>query len=467
MPVYAFVSEISASPTILLDLDNQSPFSVVEGTKTSPPTRRVNSFGSAARDGDTISAKSYNDRTLTIELWPVENTTAEEQTEGLQKIARLLDSEQWLMWQHDGMISPLFFRVKYGDFEVNDEYMTEDDPTRFVTLVLVAEPSAYGLPVTGTATIANDPTVAAASNPMSYVFPDIQGDVATPVAMTLGGPAEISAFALAVTSSDVERRPVYVAAPTSRFASAPMVVTANSTARADAIGGQSDLWQTNGAASSASSADYTVTLPVGDYRVYARCFVNYPTGYIKMGITNLAGDSPSLNVTVGADASLWQWVDLGVTRLPVSAKYDDDLPSLVNRSSGTGLLRLELQNTEVANKAIYVDGLLFVPCGLDDSDSTTLLTGAVEGINTSTAGSYQIDAFGQQVFYGNSTNFKAGGCAGGFPQVLPGKTNTLSLVRAIETGVGGSYKANDNKTSVWSVSWMYYPHYLYTRPATT
>ena len=44
VPIYAFVDAPTDSPTVILNLDDQTPLTVVEGAKTSPPQRRVTSF---------------------------------------------------------------------------------------------------------------------------------------------------------------------------------------------------------------------------------------------------------------------------------------------------------------------------------------------------------------------------------------------------------------------------------------
>lgn len=439
MPIYRFVDAIDASPTTLLDLDDQSPLTVTSAS-TSPPRRRVSSFGSSARDGDVLSQKSYADRTLTILLKFKYGATAEEQSETIQKIGRLLDDGAWLWWQHDGKIEPVFYRTKYGDIDV-DDVILDETPQRRVTLTITAEPFAYGLPETGTVTINNDPTHV--TNPMSCVFPAVKGDVATPLALELP-PLDKSMYS--VTTSD-DYTGLIFGQPTAAGTPAGWTRT-DGLADSDAVGGTTFRGvKASGSLGQAVAVDLLLT-PPGDWRLLVRArstvvgATMFSTGYV----------SPATPTPI-ADGVGYVWHDLGVNRFPQqSIAQSQELPGLVTPGPTTTdlLLILEIAGT---SGEIRIDCVLLVPAGLDDAEVSTLLMTSGAAIQ----GATEIDSLNEICFGYYLSHSRLIPCAGGFPRVLPGSENHLTILPRI-------YPDPDDLGAALTVDWMYYPRYLYDRP---
>lgn len=453
MPTYAFVNAVSASPAVLFDLDNQAPFSVVVGTQTPPPQKRYSQSGSTARDGDNIAQSSYNDRVLTIALRVELGTTAEQQVEGIQKLARLLDAEQWLMWQHDTMIEPVFFRTRRGDIDIDDNMMVSN-PKRVITLTIPAEPFAYGLPVTGTATIANDPT--AATNPMSVALPAIQGDVATPLSLQ----AQMNSDALWWSVYNTAAGPSALVAPRNgnrqnSGASASGWTVTIAAADSAAIGGTA----TTLVKASGTSASPFVTMRVpnveaGDFRLFARVKSSVG-GSLTYG---------SVTKTLYGDSQYW-WVDFGVIR-PQGSFPASNPPTLGTQANQT--CDFLFTGALATTGTIALDHVLLIPAGVDGDVSTKMLMTAT---TQPSSGTTYINPLAQTAWIkqagGTGTTLAV---AGGFPVVVPGQPNRLTLVArsmpSVAFDVGNAFQYDD-KTLTTVLSWQYYPQYLYIRPATT
>ena len=184
---YQFVDSISATPTVLLDLDNLTPFHVAEGSSVSPPRLRRTASPSLMGDGSIESGSYYEDRVITLVLVP-QLVAAETQATAIQTLARILDQREgaWLKWQSEGMSEPLFYRTRRADFEVVD-LVLDAQPDRTLNLEIIAQPFGHGLPETGSFTVTNDPTTG--TNKMMYSFGTIKGDVLTPLHLSFPTPA--------------------------------------------------------------------------------------------------------------------------------------------------------------------------------------------------------------------------------------------------------------------------------------
>lgn len=464
MSVYAFVDSIDASPTVLLDLDDQAPLSVIEGVKTAPPTRRVSSYGSSARDGDVLAQDSYNDRTITIPLSFKQLSSAEDQVATIQALGRLLDGPQWLMWQHEGMTVPVFYRTRYGDTDIDDSIM-DAKPQRDVTLTIVAEPFAYGLPESGTATIANDPT--AATNPMSYVFPAVKGDVATPLVLSIPASAGSS-------------QPVFVSTATPSAIGAPFYADTASTGLSPGQTGWtlSDVtdsaWiggsKRRGVKTTGSNVQdvidsQLIAVPVGDYRVFARGHATVDTSVIF----NYPDENPPIPTgLIPGGGPTATWFDFGIARLPTDAPQTAD-PFGLAPSDFTTSVSASFDMVASAG-TVDLDGLLFIPVGLDAAGCSKFIR---TYIFSSGAATLTIDGVNEAARLVSTSGPPFQTLAGtapavdgaGFPEVVPGYSNQLALIRNTYTPFGGG--GNDSKTATTVVTWKYYPRYLYVRPATT
>lgn len=454
--VLQFVDSISASPTVLLDLNNQAPIYLAEDGWSAPPPRLDRTASSStSRDGTSVAQSAYADRELVITVG-LDTATPDQAAEAIQAIARLLNSEgQWLKYQT--AIEPVFFRTKRAEIDALAEFNGQRDGFREVTLRIPAEPFAYGLPVTGTTTINNDPT--AATNPMSYVFPAIQGDVATPVSMSLVSEAShASLFAnlmLSMSSgSNVPTTPAFVQTVSVTGASAGWTYTGGF-ADVDGIGGTVSRYVK---ASGTLTAGPTLQLPSsqGDYRILARLKASADgTAQLVMpdGVTK-----STRTLEVDAD---YHWYDFGVFRLPDF--YSTTAIPVVDQPSTSGTTAVSIYlNLTGATGDVRVDGVLAVPAGLDDDAASSLLLGAGGGSAASGWTTFVDSLSSRLLIYKSGLRTQSVAVAGGFPSLLPGTRNVMTLVRALPFSVG-----SDPLTAGGVMNYLYYPRYLYIRPATT
>ena len=446
VPIYAFVSAPVDSPTVILNLDDQTPLTVVEGAKTSPPQRRVSSFGSSARDGDVLAQKAYQDRQITIPLRFELGSTAEQQSETLQALGRILDGESWLQWQHDGKIEPVFYRVKFGDIDIDDS-IADETPDRDVTLNLVAEPFGYGLPVSGSAVIDNDPT--SGTNKMSYLFPDIQGDVATPLWLHFAQNASTWAVLASTTCVPVgstEGKPIFATGWASGTVAADATAISGNRTRGTGGSTPSNL---------AFVANAVPAVPRGDYRLLLRCRASVAgtSVYAQTAIPAGAVVDGPVRIVPGTS---WGWVDCGVFRLPA---YAPRKAELIDQTSVINTY-LEFDVTLPSPGTFDMDGYVLIPAGLDSALDTR--TALANGNVSAGADDLYLDGVSEQSYVLDVANALAApaSLAGGFPRVMPNADCHLNFVRYI--GAAGDDKAWDT-----AVDWTYYPLYLYDRPASS
>ena len=465
MPTYAFVDAPTASPTVLFDLNGKAPFGVAEGTKTSPPSRRVSSFGSSAQNGDVIAQEAYNDRVLSIRLRFEPGKTPEQHADGIQKLARLLDGPQWLKWQSDGKVEPVFYRTKYGEIDIDDDMLTTTKVRRDLSVNITAEPFGYGLPVTGTATIANDPTTG--TNKMSYVMPTVQGDVAAPLwfewKATTGTSNHHTRAVIAASAGDITPSTLtYLIFNTTSGAAASGWSHADAADATMLNGTRRRLTKSSGTALTTVASAATVSFVPGDYRVLVRCLA--PAGAtLQLGNS---GGTAILSYTVPATSpGELAWYDMGVARMPIGQPLTDSslglVPTLASQfsfqaglSTGTGV--------------IDADAVLFIPAGLDKGVAASLVKAAppyaLSGVDYyCTLDSINGLAYSRADFGTGYQNTGAISLAGGFPTVTPGVKNVIHLVPYL---FGGALDAEpDSKSKTAAISWKYYPQYLYDRPA--
>jgi hypothetical protein len=170
-----FVDSIAASPTVRLDVNDAVSW-FCTSFKAPPPRLRRSVSANAMRDGDHVSSASYENRTLELELTLVNATTEDAAATEMQKLWRQLDrADNFLRYQPEGMTKPVFFRLFRSDANDLEELWTVPI-ARKITIDLLAEPFALGLPETlGPYTVNNDP--AAASNPCYFDVTGVIGDV--------------------------------------------------------------------------------------------------------------------------------------------------------------------------------------------------------------------------------------------------------------------------------------------------
>lgn len=479
---YQFVDAISGSPTVLLDLDNEAPFGVLEGSSVSPPTMRRTTATSIRSDGDIEVASSYDSRTVRLSLSIVEGTGAEAQASAIQTLARILDRHDgaWLKWHSESMVKPLFFRTHRASFDTIDEVL-DATPRRVLSIELSADPFGYGLPESGTVTITNDPT--SGTNKMLAALPTIKGDVPAPLNLTFpipDGVHKTHVASLIDYGNGALTAPYYKSlASGTVIASPPTGWTVVDAADATMVGGNRRRFtKSSGTAlcrPTTAAVQQWASLPAGDYRVMIRTsaapagtellFFNRPpsTGS-ELIYSEAVGKAVVTQTTTGKD-----WFDLGVVAMPGGAPLTDVAFGNPG-ATGPALWNVAVYSS-VASMTIDLDAIVLVPAG---RPNTITRHGSVTF--PSTYGTRVVTWDGQNYFRianGISTHtagvtsvVAASEVTGGNPMVGPGATNFLHFFETTADPAAAS-RVSDDKSLTTVVSYSYNPRYAYSRPDTT
>lgn len=457
-----FVDSISATAGVRLSL-TAAPWSVLfNGTSVPPPPMRRATASTLLVDGSLIPATAYDNRVLTLHL-QLDSTSPTAAATQLQLLSRELDRQaNFLWWQPDPSIPPVFFRT----------YRSPDyDPTNVdhginlydLTVQIVAEPFSYGLRVDLSPTTINaDPT--AGSNGRFMDITSVQGDVETPLKISIPG------------TSLVGRQSLFAMRRRGTPSAAPFVI------QAEALTLGTDATLTAGGASYSGSGNNAVAIsfgttglvnrisalaiPVsasvdlrGTYRVFLRAIVPTP-GAISFTFKLQHGAAGVLNsaVTASSVAGPQQYmVDLGLVQMP------EGLDPVYDGFSGTAIpvapigLSLLVQRI-TGSQGINLDYLIFVPaddklCIISWGDAGT--TNILDGI--SRAG-YALNASGQI-----SDTFLTS-YVGDLPMVSPGMTNRLVYIRDVNTVNTSLGTSSDPVTGSDVLTCSYWPRYLSVRP---
>lgn len=467
---YQFVDAISATPNVLLDLDNRNPFTVVEGTSTSPPTLERSTMKSQA-DGSVETGTSYNNREIVLELG-MELVAAETQATAIQTLARILDRRQgaWLKWQSEGMTKPLFFRTKRANFQVIDNVL-DAKPDRALTIPLEAEPFGYGLAVSSNAVITNSPV--AGTNKMAFKFPAIQGDVATPLRLSFTDPID-AVHRIVFGSCSFLDGTVGPGTPYWRALNA------------DTIGANElGVWTLADAADTAFISDVKRTmtrvansggddkrsphsaqmvtwtaLPPGDYRGFIR-----GRGTAHVDFQNASGKKAIANEIIGTTAVV-TWDSLSDVPIAMPGGVPpSDLKFGLNNAIANPPFRLDVFWDELDDEdnggTIDLDGLLMIPVDLPNAVCRFGFVSFPTGYTSKTV---VVDGINGDRRYATATKdavtqFVApDDLGGGTPVVVPGADNTLFFLATVNPGLATA--AADSETSTITVNYTYHPRYL-------
>jgi len=173
--VLRFVSTITASPTVRLNLNDKTIWALLAESSFPPPPLKRSVTSSLLRDGEYVGASAYGNREikLVLELLSTGDTAATQ----MQLLHRELDRPgNLLQYTPDGVTNPVFFRT----------FRTSPDNVYFnpllsnnVEVTLLAEPFALGIREDiGSVTVNNNPVSA---NGMFINLTGIKGDVDTPL----------------------------------------------------------------------------------------------------------------------------------------------------------------------------------------------------------------------------------------------------------------------------------------------
>jgi hypothetical protein len=450
-----FVDKIDANPTVLLDI-NDDQYWATTLFAPAPPLLRRASTGGLLADGDVDAASVRADRIVTFSIdlvCPDQDTKATQ----LQRLARLIDRESsWLRYRPINAPHPVFFRLKRGDVAE----LTSNDvqvATLTGTVTMSADPYAYGLRVSGTASVKNDPTDA--SFPMSFELNDVRGDAPTLPRLQIAGTllSSIKSRSIRVASTSGSRTGVLTAEAITQAATGWTMSTETGVPSAD--GGSFVRWT----AGNSSGRDTVLTgyvnlpdVPPGEYRVLLRAGANL-NGTSSGGTFGVPG---SLNRQPAANGG-WRWIDLGIQRLPQGGVPTTAFPPDV---AETGFARVffEWRGNSSAGDFVEVDQALLLPSPGPDVN--------VAGRSLRARASLASNSFDVSATLGGPAGIIGVGSAslpdanpwiaeGGMPLLVPGVKNRIYVLSTAE-GVD-----DDSNTRVTNVSWSYYPRYLFARPA--
>lgn len=441
-----FVDSIASSPTIRLNLNDESTWSCRSFTAPPPRLRRSVS-ANAMRDGAHVSSSQYEARTLTLEL---ELKTASQDTNAtaLQTLARELDrTDNYLKYQPTGATKPVFFRVFRSDMSAVVD-VTVQAAFRILTVELLAEPFALGLREDAVAGVTVTHNPAFGTNSMSFSVTAI-GDVdAEPVIWftSPGTPGDC------VVTSSLDNGIQYVQAE----AATTLKTDTATQAHADFSGSSAIRCTFATLATLANRAEYAATPPAaGTYRVYMRCRATAATA-ASYSARIVGGFAPAATETITFDeaAGALQMVDLGVistsqARYPrIGYHGSADLPT-------ASLWNLQLARNSGA-PSLDVDYLLFVPAS--ERSLITYLSDVRRYVFDSTQEQVSEIPIATTPFTATGIDDSTGGVAGSFPLLHAGQATLIHVIPLYD---------GRTKTDTLTVSLSYWPRYLYVRPSAT
>jgi len=470
---WRFVSEISADASTVLNLHDGAPF-WVSSWDAPPPDMIVSSAQSALVDGSLRTAESFGDRILTLRV-DLQTASADLTAAAFQRLARALLAPQWLRFQPPSSSRPVFFRTKPCTPAQVEEYRLLAERNKEIQIEIPADPWAHGLKESASLSLPNDPV----DSGMRFTLPAAKGDVPAPLRLEcqFHSPTE---------------RVLIGSSPTGIVQGVPAWLPPNSP---EFFNGLASGWTIEYVTDSSATGELRhaakvrtqgadgwlavparVTFPQvtpGDYRVLVRMRMTRPSGdvpstgdYIVRGFTAL----PDWPGATWSDAywnlyeqrpipwgnGFWQWVDLGVMRLPgrsrmasvfdAAPKADAKVRFLVNVSG--------LAPSQIAE--VSLDHAVLVPApGADGADGRLMVAawnlGSVSAQSNLTI-SEESGAY-TDVDGGASLGWSA---LGGFPRALPGRATTITVVPRLNQG-------GDSKSVSTKITWSYFPRYLYLR----
>ena len=476
--VIQFVDSLSGGAAVLLDLNNDSPFSTSLWSAPPPPLRQASS--ATLIDGDIVSSSSHGDRTINLRI-DLFTSTQDLNATSLQTLARILDRDAaWLKYQPTGMTAPVFFRTKRASIATIEEVIAAT-AMRYVEISIPAGPYAEGLPETDTFTITNNPT--SGTNKMMYAFGTIKGDVPAPLVMTFptpDGEHKTLVASCADYGSAAISAPFYKSLSADTINASPAVGwTVADTADATMVAGtRRRLTKASGTLlvrpTSAVMLQWA-SLPPGDYRVMVRTsaapagaellFFNRPpsTGS-ELIYSEAVGKATVAATTTGKD-----WHDLGVVAMPGGAPVTDIAYGLAG-ATGPALWNLAV-NLTTATGTLDLDAIVLIPVG---RPNTITKLGSVMFPANYTSRAVTWDGLTYRRFASGESTFTAGVASpcsssevtGGNPVVAPGASNVLHFFTTTANSAVAS-RVSDDKAATTAITVTYRPRYYYVRPATT
>lgn len=392
--IWRFVDQPTASPTVLLDMNDGGAWKLLGDDffkLPSPPLKRSIAANMMV-DGGMLNASAYDLRTITftLELTGATEAAREAQVDALK--AQLAKPTNLLMFQSELSAHPVFFRTLRSDeYDLNTQFIP--GTTWRIDCNILAEPFAIGARRDlSTVTVTNDP--AAASVPSRWDITGIVGDAPTPafvkIGTALGGGNPI------LLAQRTVNQPTTVTAFAQCEAGTmgtDTTVQANDT---NMSGSGSNFVRTTFATDSSLQTRVTVTVPTatapealrGRYRAFVRVRTsaagsNFTLRYLQ----NATGTDVVFGPTTSYDSfasTEFRHVDLGIVEFPTAGPYPvtmgysglasqmvtQTLGVQVGRTAGTATIDLDYvylfpaderfcvaaRNSLQANSSFVIDG---------------------------------------------------------------------------------------------------------------
>ena len=465
-----FVNEISASPTVRLDLSDGAVWRVdLNGTSLAPPRLKRASYGNFIADGEHVAASTYSDRDVRLSLTLTTANTNAMATQ-LQNLARELDrATNILRWWPAGATHPVFFETKRSDHDSIQQILAGASTSNVHKLIVPirAKPFALGLKETlSAAVVTNDPATGC-----YFDVPSPKGDVETPLYIVFPA-SSVIASGRKQTVLATRRRGTPGNAPWILQAEAMTLSGATTLPGADATasGAGSNYARATGLTSSfvtRLAGTFAPTPSVenrGKYRLYARVRKTTGGGEVRIrlafspdGVNEYIPDSVGVVLPFN---TAWRWADLGVIQVPMGDDPLTDGPGGAEYAARGYEIRLQMSLT-AASSNLDTDCVVAMPA--DDRFTRVLWPG------TSGATSMVLDSSARPKVYGvgasnelYSTQIRALDSAPG-PVISPGAYNRVWIL----DDVGGTSTAGHVLSGSMTVTPYYWPRYLSIRPSTT
>lgn len=461
-----FVDQISASPTVRLDLNDGTIWRVVmQGSDFSPPNLRRATSTNMLSDGDYISASAYSNRTVTLQLQLITGN-ADEIGEEIQKLGQELDrpTNTLRVWR-DGATEPVFFKTIRVPISSVREQLTNH---REVRVSIDAEPFALGLKETlSAANISNDPATGC------YLDIDHpKGDVETPLYLRFDA-GDVIAAGRRQSSMAMRRR--------GTPGNAPWIIQAESMTRAantalNAFSATMSGAGQNSVRASSLTSTYVrrLTSPLfpsspsvdarGKYRPVVRVAKTTGSGEVRVrlvispdGTNWITPDGVGVVLPTGTQL---RWAELPVIQIPIGHDPVTDGPSGLDLASAGIYFGLEICIT-AGSSNLDIDAIVMMPA--DDRYCRVLWPGS--GSPTSMV----LDSSARPKVYGlgasgETYSTEIPGLDSGTPLISPNAYNRMWFL--LDTGTTST--AGDVISNSTDVTGYYWPRYLSTnRPAFT
>jgi hypothetical protein len=458
-----FVDKVSSSPTVRLDLNDDTTWSLrYEGTDFSPPRRRRAEVSSMLAHGARIPAAVYENRMLRLSL-DLQTASVDAAATEIQKLARELNrvpatptaAANFLKWQ-PGTTNPVFFRILPSDLNRITE-VPGTGTLRHLDVELLAEEFAYGLPETlSTVTVNRDP--AAGSNPTYFDVSGVKGDVPAATKINVGDAFFNIPGTLAIRRRGTPSNAPYLVQAEAMTMGTDTTVQSNDTA----MSGSGSNYTRTTFATATMATRISTFVPAsasvdarGIYRVFVRYRRSSGIGVINLRLAVGPEGSGSLSTTlstVGTETTTSiRYADLGLIQIPfgIDAVYDGPSGSELQVSASAVQIAVQAERL-VGSSTLDLDLVLLVPA----DDQLAVIDVGNDSVNSVIFDSYL------DMAYADDTTGKADSSAdivvlGPMLELAPGVTNRVYM--RVGHLISGS-----NPVDI-----TYWPRYLYVRPAST